>query len=73
MYFLPHDKQFQIIGTSNTEDGDFERSVYPSIYIAVLLAVHVFYCDVMGVPCKGAVCECDHYLTFIFYCANEYK
>ena len=42
----------------------FKNSDYPSIYIAVLLDVHVFDCDVTGVPCEGAVCECDYYLHF---------
>ena len=41
------------------------------IFIAVLLAVDVFDSDVMGVPCEGALCECDHNLKFVFYCANE--
>ena len=57
----------------NTENGDFKHSEYPSIYIAGLLAVHVFDYDVTGVPCEGEVCECDRCLGFIFYCASEHK
>ena len=49
--------QFETIPTSNTEKGDFKTSDYSSIFIAVLLAVHVFDCDVMCVPCEGAVGE----------------
>ena len=56
--------QFETIPTSNAEKGDLKNSDFSSIYIAVLLVVHVFDCDVMGVPCEGAVCECDHYLHF---------
>ena len=61
MYELQNGIQFETIPTSN---ADFNNSDYPSIYIAVLLGVHVFDCDVTGVPCEGAVCQCDHYLHF---------
>ena len=64
MYELQNGIQFETIRTSNAAKGDFKNSDYPSIYIAVLLGVHVFDCDVTGVPCEGAVCECDHYLLF---------
>ena len=64
MYELQNGIQFETIPTSNAENGDFKNSDYPSIYIAVLLGVHVFDCDVTGVPCEGAVCQCDHYLHF---------
>ena len=64
MYELQNGIQFETIPTSNAENGDFKNSDYPSIYIAVLLGVHVFDCDVTGVPCERAVCQCDHYLHF---------
>ena len=64
MYELQNGIQFETIPTSNAENGDFKNSDYPSIYIAVLLGVHVFDCDVTGVPCEGAVCQCDLYLHF---------
>ena len=64
MYELQYGIQFETIPTSNAENGDFKNSDYPSIYIAVLLGVHVFDFDVMGGPCEGAVCQCDHYLHF---------
>ena len=54
MYELKNGIQFETIPTSNAENGDFKNSDYPSIYIPVLLAVHVFDCDVMCVPCEGA-------------------
>ena len=73
MYKLQNDIEFETITTSNTEHGNFEHNDYPSIYIAVLLAVHVFDCDVAEDPCEGAVCECDNYSKFTFYCANEQK
>ena len=57
--------------TSNAENGDFKHSGHPSVDVAVLLDVHVFHCDVTGVSCEGVVCECDHYLKFVLYCANE--
>ena len=63
--------QFESIPISNTENGDFKHSDYPPVYIDVLLALHVFDCDVMGVPCEGVVCEYDRYSKFVFYCANE--
>ena len=28
----------------------------------MLLIVHVFHCDVIGVPCKGAEWECVYYI-----------
>ena len=62
MYELKNGIQFKTMPTFNTEKSDFENSDYPSIYIAVLLAVHVDDCDVTGVPCEGAVCECNNYL-----------
>ena len=71
MYELKNGIQFETIPTSNTEKGDFRNSDYSSIYIAVLLAVHVFDCDVMCIPCEGAVGECDHYLKFAFCCCSE--
>ena len=55
MYELQNGIQFETIPTSNAENGDFKNSDYPSIYIAVLLGVYVFDCDVTGVPCEGAV------------------
>ena len=64
MYELQNSIQFETIPTSNAENGDFKNSDYQSIYIAVLLGVHVFDCDVTGFPCEGAVCQCDHYLHF---------
>ena len=64
MYELQNGIQFETIPTSNAKNGDFKNSDYPSTYIAVLLGVHVFDCDVTGVPCEGAVCQCDHYLHF---------
>ena len=70
MYELKNGIQFETIPTSNTK-GDFQNSDYSSIYIAVLLAVHVFDCDVMCVPCEGAVGECDHYLKYAFCCCSE--
>ena len=66
MYELENGIQFETIPTSNAENGDFKNSDYPSIYIAVLLGVRVFDCDVTGVPCEGAVCQCDHYLHFAY-------
>ena len=60
MYELQNGIQFETIPTFNAENSDD----YPSIYIAVLLGVNVFDCDVTGVPCEGAVCQCDHYLHF---------
>ena len=65
MYFY-NDIQFETIPTSKTENFELKQSDYPSVCIAVFLAVHVFDCDVTGVPCDGAVYECDHYLKFIF-------
>ena len=46
----------------NTENGYLKHNDYQSIctHEAVLLAVHMFDCDVTGVSCKGAVRECDH-------------
>ena len=38
----------------------------PSLYISVLLTVQMFYCDVTGVTCEGAACECNHCLKFVF-------
>ena len=32
--------------------------------------MHMFEYDFTGVPCEGAVCECGHYLKFVFYCTN---
>ena len=64
MYDLQNGIQFETIPTSNAENGDFKNSDYPSIYITVLLGVHVFDCDVTGVPCDGVVCQCDRYLHF---------
>ena len=64
MYELQNGIQFETIPTSNAEKADFKNCDYPSIYIAVLLGVHVFDCDVTGVPCEGAVCTCDHCLHF---------
>ena len=60
MYELQNGIQFETIPTSNAA----KNSDYTSIYIAVLLGVHVFDCDVPGVPCEGAVCQCDQYLHF---------
>ena len=65
MYELQNGIQFETIPTSNAENGDFKNSNYPSIYIAVLLGVHVFDCDVTGVPWEGAVCQCDHYFALV--------
>ena len=65
MYELQNGIQFETIPTSNAEMATLKTATtYPSIYIAVLLGVHVFDCDVTGVPCEGAVCQCDHYLHF---------
>ena len=41
MYNLQNGIQFETNPTPNTGNGDFKNSNYPSIYIAVLLAVHV--------------------------------
>ena len=71
MYNLHNSLQFEIILTSNTENHEFKHSDYKSIYIAVLLTVNAFDCDVTGVPCEGTVCECDNYWIFILYCSNE--
>ena len=65
--------QFETILISNAENGDFKHIEYPFVYKSVLLDVHVFDCDVTGVPCKGAVCECDQHLKFVLYCANNKK
>ena len=70
MYNLQKRIQLEIIPTSNTKNGNFKHSHYQSIYIAVFLAVQVFDCDVMGVPCMGLVCECNHNLKFVFCCNN---
>ena len=64
MYALQNGIQFQTIPTSNAENGDLKNSDYPSIYIAVHLDVHVLDFGVTGVPCEGAVCQCDHHLHF---------
>ena len=64
MFELQNGIQFETISTSNAENGDFKKGDHPYIYIAVLLGVHVFDCDVKGVPCEGAVCQCDHCLHF---------
>ena len=48
---LQNGLQFETIPISNAENGDFKNSDYPSIYIAVLLGVHEFDCDV----CSGMV------------------
>ena len=66
LHNLQNGIQLETIPTSNTANGDFKHD-YPSMYITVLLAVHVFYCDVTGDPCGGAMCECDHYLKFVFF------
>ena len=60
MYELQNGIQFETIPTSN---ADFKKSDYPSIYIAVILGVHVFDCDVTGVPCEGAVCQPNGHST----------
>ena len=48
MYDLQNGIQFETKPTSNTENGDFKHCAYQftCIYIAVLLAVHMFDCDV---------------------------
>ena len=48
---------------SNAEHGNFRHSDYLSIYIAVLLAVQVFDCDVK--PWEGVVYGRDHYLNYL--------
>ena len=74
MYELQNGIQFEAIPTSNAENGDFKNSDYPSIYIAVLLGVHVFDCDVTGVPCDGAVrVSVTIIYILVFYCANAQK
>ena len=73
MYELQNGIQFETIPSSNAENGDLKNSDYPSIYIAVLLGVHVFDCDVTGVPCEGAVCQCDHYLHFWYSIVPMHK
>ena len=67
MYNPQHGIYSETMLTSNTANEDFEQRDNPSIYLSVLLAVHVFDCDVTEVHCEGAVCECDHYLRVVFY------
>ena len=71
MHSLQNGIQCKTIPTSNTENYYFKHSDYLSIYIVVLLAEHVFDCDITEVTCNGAVCECDHHLKFVFYCTND--
>ena len=54
-YNLQNGIQFGKMPIPNTENGDFKGIEYPSIYIAVLLAVHVFDCDITGVPCNATI------------------
>ena len=49
VYNLQNVIQFETISPiSNTKNGKFKHSDYPFIYIAVLLAVHMFDCDRLG-------------------------
>ena len=65
IYNLQNGLELRTIPVSYMGNGDFKHSDYLSIYIAVLLAVHVFDCDVTGVPCEEVACECDHHLIFL--------
>ena len=62
---LQNGMQFETIISSDIENGDFKHKHYRSICIAVLLAVHVFDCDVTGDSGERATLQCYH--LWIFY------
>ena len=63
----------QFLPPDNAENGDIKHSDFWFINMAALLAVHVFVCDVTGVPCGGRGCEYDNHLKFVLYCTGEPK
>ena len=73
MYELQNGIQFETIPTSNAENGDFKNSDYPSIYIAVLLGVHVFDCDVTEFLAREQCVSMIIIYILVFYCANAQK
>ena len=68
MHELQNGIQFETIPNSNAENGD-----YPSIYIAVLLGVHVFDCDVTGFIAREQCVSVIIIYILVFYCANAQK
>ena len=46
--------ELEAFPTSNTKNGEFKQSDYPSIYITILLAQQVFDCDVTGFCLQGS-------------------
>ena len=55
LYNLENGILLETISNANTENNYFKYGDYPSIYIALFLTVHVFGCDVTGVPCEGGL------------------
>ena len=60
--------------TLNTATNRLSTSLWFSPCTCLIVTSREFLdCHVTGAPCEGAVCEYDHYLEIVFYCACEHR